>query len=133
MATSAPASCPPEVLQQIRRTLSDHPVAELGDLRPAELNSLAELICALSQGGGAFRAQFERLNSREDLVALAASHGIPVQPSLLERFEQLARVSAADALTDAQLASVTAGAGQQDAAVHGLQLMLLMLPSETRF
>ena len=133
MATYAPASCPPGVLQQIRRTLSDHPVAELGALTPNELNSLAELICALSEAGGAFRAQFERLSSREELVALAASHGIPVQPSLLERFEQLARATAGDAPSDAQLATAFGGAGQQDTAMQGLQLMLLMLPLEPRF
>ena len=132
MATFAPAVCPPEVLQQIRRTLSDHPVDELGELRPSELNSLAELICALSQRGGAFRAQFERLTSREELVALAASCGIPVEPSLLERFERLAGVRDCEPLSDAQLARVAAGA-PHDLAVQGLQLLLLMLPSDARF
>ena len=132
MATSAPAICPPEVLQQIRRTLSDHPVAELGALRPSELNSLAELICALSQAGGAFRTQFERLNSRDELVALAASRGIPVEPSLLERFERLAAVNDCEPLSNAQLAQVAAGTGQ-DSAMQGLQLLLLMLPSDARF
>ena len=132
MATFAPAVCPPEVLQQIRRTLSDHPVAELGALTPKELTSLAELICALSEAGGAFRARFERLRSREELVALAASHGIPVQPSLLERFEQLSRASGSEPLGDHQLAAVSAGAAQ-DSALQGLQVLLLMLPSDARF
>ena len=130
MATSAPAVCPPEVLQQIRRTLSDHPVAELGALRPSELNSLAELICALNEPGGHFRAQFERLSSRADLVALAASRGIPVQPSLLERFERL--VGEGVPWDDAQLAVVSAGNGT-DAALQGLQLLSLMMPLEPRF
>jgi len=127
MATSAPAVCPPEVLQQIRRTLSDHPVAELGALRPSELNSLAELICALNEPGGLFRAQFERLSSRADLVALAASRGIPVEPSLLERFERL--VGERVPLDDAQLAVVSAGNGH-DAALQGLQLLYLLMPLE---
>jgi hypothetical protein len=130
MATSAPAACPPAVLQQIRRTLSDHPVAELGALRPAELHSLAELICALSEPDGAFRASFERLGSRSELVALAASRGIPVEPSLLERFERL--VGESVPLSDDQLAVVSAGRGT-DSALQGLQLLLLMLPLEPRF
>ena len=133
MATFAPAICPPDVLQHIRQSLAAHPVAELGALRPAELNSLAELICALGRDGGAFRAQFERLRSREELVALAASRGIPVEPSLLERFEQLARSGGPEPLGDRQLASVTAGVAQQDQALQGLQLLLLMLPSDAQF
>jgi len=130
MATSAPAVCPPEVLQQIRDSLTAHPVAELGALRPSELHSLAELICVLSEAGGQFRAQFERLSSRDELVALAAGRGIPVEPSLLERFERLAR--AASPLSDDQLASVSAGS-TQDSALQGIHLLLLMLPSGARF
>ncbi|MEB3172819.1 MAG: hypothetical protein VKL97_03040 [Cyanobacteriota bacterium] len=123
MATSAPAACAPEVLQQIRRTLADHPMPELGKLLPTELNSLADLICALSEPDGAFRAQFERLSNREELVALAAGRGIPVEPSLLERFERLARGGQAEPLSDAQLETVAAGKGT-DLAVRGLQSLL---------
>lgn len=132
MATSAPAACPPEVLQQIRCSLAAQPVAELGALLPSELNSLADLICALSEADGAFRARFERLSSRDELVALAASRGIPVAPSLLERFERLASRAEAEPLNDAQLAAVSAGAGQQDGAVQGLQLLLLLLPGDAQ-
>ncbi|MBM5800022.1 MAG: hypothetical protein FJ077_04100 [Cyanobacteria bacterium K_DeepCast_35m_m2_023] len=122
MATAAHAACAPEVLQQIRRTLAEQPIAELGSLTPRELHSLAELICALSEPGGVFRAQFERLSSRSELVALAASRGIPVEPSLLERFEQLVGANAARELEDRELAAVSAGASDQ--ALLGFQRQL---------
>ena len=121
MATAVAAACAPEVLQQIRRTLAQHPIAELGSLTPRELGSLAELICALNEPGGAFRAQFESLSSRSELVALAASRGIPVEPSLLERFERLVGASSQN-LSDAELEAVSAGA--PDRALQGFQQQL---------
>lgn len=123
MATSAPVACAAEVLQQIRRTLAEHPITELGALLPSELNSQAELICALSEPGGAFRAQFERLRSRDELVALAATRGIPIEPSLLERFQRFAAGGAVQDLGDRELAAVSAG--RVDAGVQGMQLQLV--------
>ena len=129
MATSAPAACPPDVLQQIRRTLAEHPMPELGKLLPTELNSLADLICALSEPDGAFRAQFACCSNRQELVALAAGRGIPVEPSLLERFERLARSTQAEPLNDAQLETVAAGHAT-DLVVWGFQSLL---PALLRF
>lgn len=123
MAISAPAACSPAVLQQIRQALAARPLAELGALRPSELNSLAELICALNEPGAAFRAQFERLNSREELVALAATRGIPIEPSLLERFQRFAVGTPPQVLADRELSAVCAG--RADAGVQGLQLQVL--------
>lgn len=122
MATTATTDCAPEVRRQIRTALQQHPVAELGSLSASELNSLAALICALSEAGGAFRAHFERLGSRTELVALAASRGIPIEPSLLERFESLAGAGAAQPLGDRDLAVVSAG--RPDLALQGLQWQL---------
>ena len=127
-------ACAPEVLQQIRRSLQSRCPAELVGLRPSELASLAELICALSEPDGAFRASFERLDSRAELVALAATRGIPLQPSLLERFERLAHADAGDAqsLSDRQLQAVSAGAAS-DLALLGLRDQLPVLLALTRF
>ena len=120
---SRPAACAPEVLQQVRRSLKASCPAELLGLRPSELSSLAELICALSAPDGQFRARFEGLRSREELVALAATRGIPLQPSLLERFERLAPISEADPLSDAELQAVSAG-GAVDPVLLGLRAQL---------
>jgi hypothetical protein len=130
MATSAPAACAPEVVQQIRRSLVEHPVDELGALTSVELHSLAALICALHEPSGAFRAQFERLNRREDLVALAATRGIPVEPSLLERFERLVGVGEPQDLGDRELAAITAGVGC-DRALQGLVVLLRLWPGSS--
>ena len=118
-----PAACAPEVQQQIRRSLKASCPAELVGLRPSELSSLAELICALREPDGQFRACFERLRSREELVALAATRGIPLQPSLLERFERLAPTAEPETLSDAELQAVSAG-GAVDPAVLGLRAQL---------
>lgn len=123
MATSAPVACAPEVLQQIRRALAERPMPELGKLLPSELTSLAELICALNEPGGVFRAQFERLSTREELVALAATRGIPIEPSLLERFQRFAAGAGPQDLGDRELAAVSAG--RVDPGVQGLQYQLV--------
>lgn len=123
MAISAPAACAPEVLQQIRNALAARPIAELGALLPSELNSLAELICALSEPGGAFRARFEQLSSRDELVALAATRGIPIEPSLLERFQRFSAGGAVQDLGDRELSAVSAG--RFDPGVQGLQRQLM--------
>jgi hypothetical protein len=123
MAISAPAACSPAVLQQIRHTLAACPIAELGALLPSELQSLAELICALSEPGGAFRAQFDRLSSREELVALAATRGIPIEPSLLERFQRFAVGAPPQELADRELSAVCAG--RADPGLQGFQLQLV--------
>ena len=120
---SRPAACAPEVLQQVRRSLKASCPAELLGLRPSELSSLAELICALSAPDGQFRARFEGLRSREELVALAATRGIPLQPSLLERFERLAPISEPETLSDAELQAVSAG-GAVDRVLLGLRAQL---------
>jgi hypothetical protein len=122
------------VLQQIRQSLKSRCPAELVGLLPSELQSLAELICALSEPDGVFRASFERLASRADLVALAATRGIPLQPSLLERFERLARAGSGEAqpLSDRQLQAVSAGA-VADLALLGLRGQLPGLLALTRF
>jgi len=125
-AGSRPAACAPEVQQQIRRSLKASCPAELVGLRPSELGSLAELICALREPDGQFRACFEGLRSREELVALAATRGIPLQPSLLERFERLAPTAETETLSDAELQAVSAG-GAVDAAVLGLRAQLSAL------
>ena len=127
-------ACAPEVLQQIRQLLKSRCPAELVGLLPSELQSLAELICALSEPDGVFRASFERLASRADLVALAATRGIPLQPSLLERFERLARAGSGEAqpLSDRQLQAVSAGA-VADLALLGLRGQLPGLLALTRF
>jgi hypothetical protein len=127
-------ACSPEVLQQIRQSLKSRCPAELVGLLPSELQSLAELICALSEPDGVFRASFERLASRADLVALAATRGIPLQPSLLERFERLARAGSGEAqpLSDRQLQAVSAGA-VADLALLGLRGQLPGLLALTRF
>jgi hypothetical protein len=127
-------ACAPEVLQQIRKSLKSRCPAELVGLLPSELQSLAELICALSEPDGVFRASFERLASRADLVALAATRGIPLQPSLLERFERLARAGSGEAqpLSDRQLQAVSAGA-VADLALLGLRGQLPGLLALTRF
>lgn len=127
-------ACAPEVLQQIRQSLKSRCPAELAGLLPSELQSLAELICALSEPDGVFRASFERLASRTELVALAATRGIPLQPSLLERFERLARAGSGDAqpLSDRQLQAVSAGA-VADPALLGLRGQLPGLLALTRF
>jgi len=126
-AACRPPACAPEVLQQIRRSLKASCPAELVGLLPSELSSLAELICALSEPDGQFRARFEGLSSRQELVALAATRGIPLQPSLLERFERLAPAGRPEPLSDAELQAVSAGAAA-DAALRGLwgQLPLLL-------
>lgn len=123
-----PTACAPEVLQQIRRSLKASCPAELVGLLPSELGSLAELICALSEPDGQFRARFEGLRSREELVALAATRGIPLQPSLLERFERLAPAAVPAPLSDAELQAVSAG-GAADAALLGLRGQLPLLLS----
>lgn len=120
---SRPAACPPEVLQQVRRSLKASCPAELVGLRPSELSSLAELICALSEPDGQFRTCFEGLRSRDELVALAATRGIPLQPSLLERFERLAPISEPETLSDAELQVVSAG-GAVDPVLLGLRAQL---------
>ena len=120
---SRPAACAPEVLQQVRRSLKASCPAELVGLRPSELSSLAELICALSESDGQFRSCFEGLRSREELVALAATRGIPLQPSLLERFERLAPISEPETLSDAELQAVSAG-GAVDRVLLGLRAQL---------
>lgn len=131
-ASCRPPACAPQVLQQIRRSLKASCPAELEDLRPGELRSLAELVCALSEPDGQFRLCFERLRSREELVALAATRGIPLQPSLLERFERLALVGRPQALTDGELQAVSAGAAA-DPVLLGLRAQLPVLLSWTRF
>lgn len=127
-------ACAPEVLQQVRQSLQSRCPAELVGLLPSELRSLAELICALSEPDGLFRASFERLASRAELVALAATRGIPLQPSLLERFERLAGVAMGEAqpLSDRQLQAVSAGAAP-DLALLGLRGQLPELLALTRF
>ena len=122
-AACRPPACAPEVLQQIRRSLKASCPAELVGLLPSELGSLAELICALSEPDGQFRARFEGLHSRTELVALAATRGIPLQPSLLERFERLARAPRPEALSDAELQAVSAGSAA-DAVLLGLRAQL---------
>lgn len=123
---TSPAACAPEVLQQVRRSLKASCPAELVGLRPSELSSLAELICALSEPDGQFRSCFEGLRSREELVALAATRGIPLQPSLLERFERLAPISGPETLSDAELQAVSAG-GSVDPVLLGLRAQLPVL------
>jgi|GEM_PF-2271345 hypothetical protein len=123
---TTPAACAPEVLQQVRRSLKASCPAELVGLRPSELSSLAELICALSEPDGQFRSCFEGLRSREELVALAATRGIPLQPSLLERFERLAPISGPEPLSDAELQAVSAG-GAVDPVLLGLRAQLPVL------
>jgi len=127
-------ACAPEVLQQIRQSLKSRCPAELVGLLPSELHSLAELICALSEPDGVFRTSFERLDSRAELVALAATRGIPLQPSLLERFERLARAGtgAAQPLSDQQLQGVSAGSAP-DLALLGLRGQLPGLLALARF
>jgi hypothetical protein len=68
------------------------------------------------------------------LVALAATRGIPLQPSLLERFERLARAGSGEAqpLSDRQLQAVSAGA-VADLALLGLRGQLPGLLALTRF
>jgi hypothetical protein len=119
-ASCRSAACAPEVLQQIRRSLKASCPAELVGLLPSELSSLAELICALSEPDGQFRARFEGLRSRQELVALAATRGIPLQPSLLERFERLATAARSETLSDADLQAVSAG-GAADVLLLGLR------------
>lgn len=131
-ASRRPLACAPEVLQQIRRSLKASCPDELVGLRPSELTSLAELICALSEPDGQFRARFAGLGSREELVALAATRGIPLQPSLLERFERLAPDSRPALLTDGELQAVSAG-GSADRVLLGLRAQLPVLLSWTRF
>jgi hypothetical protein len=130
-AAGRPTACSTQVLQQIRRSLKDSCPAELVGLLPSELSSLAELICALSEPDGQFRARFEGLRSREDLVALAAMRGIPLQPSLLERFERLAPVARPEVLSDGELQAVSAG-GAADAVLLGLRAHLPALLTWTR-
>lgn len=125
-AACRPPACAPEVLQQIRDSLKASCPAELVGLLPSELSSLAELICALSEPDGQFRARFEGLRSRTELVALAATRGIPLQPSLLERFERLAPAGRPEPLSDAELQTVSAGAAA-DAALQGLRGQLPLL------
>ena len=130
-ASFRPTGCAPEVLQQIRRSLKASCPAELVGLLPSELSSLAELICALSEPDGQFRARFEGLRSRAELVALAATRGIPLQPSLLERFERLASAARPEALSDAELQAVSAG-GAGDAVLLGLRAQWPALLTWTR-
>jgi hypothetical protein len=125
-AACRPPACAPEVLQQIRDSLKASCPAELVGLLPSELSSLAELICALSEPDGQFRARFEGLRSRTELVALAATRGIPLQPSLLERFERLAAAGRPEPLSDAELQAVSAG-DAADAALLGLRGQLPLL------
>jgi hypothetical protein len=119
-ASCRPAACAPEVLEQIRHSLKTTCPAELVGLLPGELKSLAELICALNEPDGQFRSQFASLRSREELVALAAMRGIPLQPSLLERFERLAPVGRPEVLSDGELQAVSAG-GVANAVLLGLR------------
>ncbi|MBM5799136.1 MAG: hypothetical protein FJ060_13445 [Cyanobacteria bacterium K_Offshore_0m_m2_072] len=56
-------------------------------------------------------------------MALAATRGIPIEPSLLERFQRFAAGSAVQDLGDRELAAVSAG--RVDAGVQGMQLQLV--------
>jgi len=107
-ASVAPASA---LFERVSEALRQSSAPELAGLAGDELHSLAALVCCLNQADAGLRQRFQALRSREGLIALAAAQSIPLVPSVLERFERVARQRFAQQseLTDAQLAGVSAG------------------------
>ena len=93
----------------------------------AQLHNRGVPVMARKLGEEAVEAAVAALSgSREELVALAATRGIPLQPSLLERFERLAPISGPETLSDAELQAVSAG-GSVDPVLLGLRAQLPVL------